>query len=414
MTLAKRIYSQFGDPVLLLAVVALSLFGVAMIYSAGQLDVSDPFVTGAWRLQLIWLGLSIIALFVVMRIQVRWLEWVALPAYIGSVLVLAATLVVGTGAGTGASTERWLRIGPIGVQPAQFAIIATVMMLGRVMGAWREAPHSLFTLWKPVAIVAVPMLLVFLQPNLGTALVFGGMLITTLYWAGTPLPLMFLLLSPILGLFLAFWSWLFSVYMVFLIIFLFVYRTYLWESVTILAANLAAGTVALPAWNSLEPYQQSRIVAFVNPYADPRGAGYHHIQSQVAIGSGGFTGQGFLEGSQKRLAFLPEQHTDFIYAVIGEELGFVGATLVLLTYILILWRLVRLAERLQDPFAGIVVFGIFGIWFTHILINIGMTVGVMPITGLPLPFLSYSGSFLVATYVALGIAQRVGLEQGRI
>lgn len=414
MTLAKRIYSLFGDPVLLFTVVVLSLFGVAMIYSAGQLDVSDPFVTGAWRRQLIWLGLSLVVLVVVMQIQVRWLEWVALPGYVASVLVLAATLVVGTGAGTGASTERWLRIGPIGVQPAQFAIVATAMMLGRVMGAWREAPHSLFTLWKPVAIAALPMVLVFLQPNLGTALVFGGAMIAALYWAGTPLPLMFLLLSPILGLFLAFWSWLFSVYMVFLIIFVFVYRTYLWESVTILAANLAAGTVALPAWNSLEPYQQSRVIAFVNPYADPRGAGYHHIQSQVAIGSGGLTGQGFLEGSQKRLAFLPEQHTDFIYAVIGEELGFVGATLVLLTYIIILWRLVRLAERLHDPFAGIVVFGIFGIWFTHILINIGMTVGVMPITGLPLPFLSYSGSFLVATYIALGIAQRVGLEQGRI
>lgn len=414
MALVKRILSTFGDPLLLLVVIVLSLFGVAMIYSAGQLDVSDPFVTGAWRLQLIWLGLSLVALFAVMRIQVRWLEWFALPAYIISVLVLAATLVIGTGAGTGASTERWLRLGPIGVQPAQFAILATVMMLARVMGAWRETPHSLFTLWKPVMIAVVPMLLVFLQPNLGTAMVFGGALVAALYWGGTPLPLMFLLLSPLIGLLLAFWSWLFSAYMVFLIIFLFVYRTYLWESVAILAANLAAGTVALPAWNSLEPYQQNRFIAFVNPYADPRGSGYHHIQSQVAIGSGGFSGQGFLEGSQKRLAFLPEQHTDFIYAVIGEEFGFVGATLVLLTYILILWRLARLAERMQDPFAGIVVFGIFGIWFTHILVNIGMTVGVMPITGLPLPFLSYGGSFLLATFIALGIAQRVGLEHGRI
>lgn len=414
MTLAKRIYSLFGDPVLLFTVVVLSLFGVAMIYSAGQLDVSDPYVTGAWRLQLLWLTVSLVALFVVMNIQVRWLEWVALPAYIFGVLVLAATLVIGTGAGPGADTERWLRLGPISVQPAQFANVATVMMLARTMGGWRETPHSLLTLWKPVAIVAVPMLLVFLQPNLGTALVFGGMLIAALYWAGTPLALMFLLLSPLIGLLLAFWSWLFSAYMIFLIIFLFVYRTYLLESVLILAANLAAGTVALPAWNSLEPYQKSRIVAFINPYADPRGAGYHHIQSQVAIGSGGFSGQGFLQGSQKRLAFLPEQHTDFIYAVIGEELGFVGATLVLLTYLLVLWRLVRLAERLQDPFAGIVVFGIFGVWFTHILINVGMTVGVMPITGLPLPFLSYGGSFLLATYVALGIAQRVGVEHGRI
>lgn len=414
MAVVRRIRSLFGDPLLLFLVVGLSLFGVAMVYSAGQLDVPDPVVTRLWRMQLVWLGVSLVALFLVMRIQVRWLEWIALPAYVLSIVMLAATLVIGTGAGTAAETERWIRIGPMNVQPSQFANLATVLMLARVMGAWREAAQSVFALWKPVAVVALPMLLVAAQPNLGTAMVFGGVLIATLYWAGTPLLLMFFLLSPMIGLFLAFWSWMFSAYMVILIVVVFMYRTYLWESVAILGANLAAGTIALPVWNKLKPYQQNRLTVFLDPYSDPRGTGYHHIQSKVAIGSGGLSGQGYLEGSQKRLAFLPEQHTDFIYAVIGEELGFIGAALVLLVLLLILWRLIRLAERLHDPFAGIVVFGIFGTWFTHMLINVGMTIGVMPITGLPLPFLSYGGSFLLATYVALGIAQRVGLEQGRI
>jgi rod shape determining protein RodA len=200
-----------------------------------------------------------------------------------------------------------------------------------------------------------------------------------------------------------------------LIAFLYFYRLYLWESVAVVVANLAAGTVGKPLWNHLEKYQQNRLLVFLDPNIDPRGAGYNVIQSKVAIGSGGLVGKGFLAGTQKRLAFLPEQHTDFIFAVIGEEMGFIFGTLIVITaYGLILWRLIKLAERLPDPFAGIVVFGIFGAWFTHIIVNIGMTVGLMPITGIPLPFLSYGGSFLLATFLALGVAQRVASEQGRI
>ncbi len=140
----------------------------------------------------------------------------------------------------------------------------------------------------------------------------------------------------------------------------------------------------------------------------------HVIQSRVAIGSGGFLGKGFTLGTQKRLAFLPEQHTDFIFAVIGEEFGFLGAMLVLVLFGLVLWRLAKIAERVPDPFAGIVVFGIFGAWFAHVVENIGMTVGVTPVTGIPLPFISYGGSFLLATYIALGIAERIATEQGKI
>jgi rod shape determining protein RodA len=245
-------------------------------------------------------------------------------------------------------------------------------------------------------------------------MVFGGLLLATLFWAGTPVMLLFLLISPLVALFLSFQVKLFTVYMFLLIGVLYLYRLRLWESVLVMSANLAAGTIALPLWNSLADYQRNRFLVFLDPYIDPRGAGYQHIQSRIAIGSGGLLGKGFTQGSQKRLAFLPEQHTDFIYAVIGEELGFLGAGAVLLMFGLILWRLARLAERAPDPFAGIVVFGIFGAWLTHILVNVGMNVGVMPITGIPLPFLSYGGSFLLATFIALGIAQRVASEQGRI
>ena len=413
MGLMQRIRSMFGDPALVFAVLSMSLLGVAMIYSAGQLDVPDRGLAGLWQAQLTWLGISLVALFIVMRVPVRWLEWLAAPMYFLMIIVLIATLDIGTGQGTASGTKSWLRIGPMMVQPAQFANVATVLMLGRTMGAWRERPETLLRLWKPIAIVAVPMLLVLAQPDLGTAMVFGGVLIATLYWAGTSPALLFLLISPMVALFLAFMGWIFSVYMIALIAFVYFYRMELWEGVAVVAANLAAGTIAVPLWNSLEQYQKNRLLVFLDPSIDPRGSGYHVIQSRVAIGSGGVFGKGFTEGSQKRLAFLPEQHTDFIYAVIGEELGFIGGALVILAFGFILWRLARLAERLTDPFSGIVVIGILGAWFTHVLVNIGMTLGVMPITGIPLPFLSYGGSFLLATYLALGISQRVALEQGR-
>jgi rod shape determining protein RodA len=415
MRFVQTIRSWFGDPVLVAVVFAMSLFGVAMIYSAGHLEVPDPAAEGAWRQQIIWLGISLVVLFVLLRVPVRWLEWIALPAYLTGLALLVAALIIGEGAGPAARMRGWIDLGFIRMQPAQFANVATVLMLARVMGGWREPPGTIWDLWQPIAIVVVPMLLVLAQPDLGTAMVFGGVLLATLFWAGTSMGIMFMLLCPVLGLAFAYiGAWSYSIYMVLLCAFLWLYRARPSEWVAVLALNLVMGTIAWPLWNSLEPYQQARIIAFADPTFDPRGAGYQVLQSKVAIGSGGIWGQGFLDGPQKRLKFLPEQHTDFIYAVIGEELGLIGAGAVLLLYLAILWRLVRIAERLTDPFAGVAVFGIVGAWFTHIVVNIGMTLGVMPVTGIPLPFLSYGGSFLLASFIALAVVQRVALEHGRI
>jgi len=181
--------------------------------------------------------------------------------------------------------------------------------------------------------------------------------------------------------------------------------------VTVVLANFAAGTIARPLWNSLKPYQQNRILVFLDPEVDPRGAGFQLIQSKVAIGSGGLTGKGFTLGTQKRFGFLPEQHTDFIFSVVGEELGFLGTALALLAFGYLLFRLVRMAQRSADPFAGLVLLGIFGAWLVHIFVNIGMTVGLVPITGIPLPFVSYGGTFLLMSWVAVAIAVRVAHER---
>jgi rod shape determining protein RodA len=404
---------RLGDPVLFWLVVGLALFGIAMIFSAGMVDVPGTRAEGTWKQQLMWFSLAMPILYMILKVRIGWLEWGAQPAYALGLVLLMAALVFGSGGTTGASTKSWIRIGPVGLQPSEMAKIATVLMLARVLGEWREPPKTLWQLWKPIGVVALPMGLVMLQPDLGSALAFAAILVWSLYWAGTPLATIFFLVSPLLSLFLSISAWVWGVYIVLLLAMLFYRNAFLSEKVSIFVANAVAGAVALPLWNVLKPYQKNRFLVFLDPSIDPRGSGYNLIQSRVAIGSGGWFGKGYLEGPQKRLAFLPEQHTDFIFSVIGEELGFVGVMAVLITFGLIFWRLIRIAERSRDPFASLVPIGLLGSWFTHVLINVGMTVGVMPVTGIPLPFISYGGSFLLVNLLAMAVIQRIAAEKAR-
>ncbi len=404
---------RLGDPVLFWLVVGLAVFGIAMIYSAGMVDVPGTRAEGTWRQQLIFFSLAMPILYMILKVRIGWLEWGAQPAYAFGLVLLMAALVFGSGGTTGASTKSWIRVGPVGLQPAEMAKIATVLMLARVLGEWREPPKTLWQLWKPIGVVALPMGLVMLQPDLGSALAFAAILVWSLYWAGTPLATIFFLVSPLLSLFLSISAWVWGVYIVLLLAMLFYRNAFLSEKVSIFVANAVAGAVALPLWNMLKPYQKNRFLVFLDPSVDPRGAGYNLIQSRVAIGSGGWFGKGFTEGTQKRLAFLPEQHTDFIFSVVGEEWGFIGVAAVLVTFGLIFWRLVRIAERSSDPFASLVPFGLFGSWFAHVLVNVGMVVGIMPITGIPLPFISYGGSFLLVNVLAMAIVQRIAAEARR-
>lgn len=404
---------SLGDPILFWLVIGLSLFGIAMIYSAGAVDVPGTRAEGTWRQQVMFFSLALLLIPLVLRIPVGWLEWGAQPAYALGLVLLLTALVIGEGGTTGASTKSWIRVGPVGLQPAEMAKIATVLMLARVLGEWREPPRTLWALWKPIGVIAVPMALVMLQPDLGSALAFAAILVWALYWAGTPLTTIFFLISPLLSLFMSISVWVWGVYIIVLLGLLFYRNAFLSEKVSIFLANAVAGAVALPLWNVLKPYQKARFMVFLDPSIDPRGSGYNLIQSRVAIGSGGLWGKGYLEGPQKRLAFLPEQHTDFIFSVIGEELGFIGVMVVLLAFGLIFWRLIRIAEASRDPFASLVPIGILGSWFTHVLINVGMTVGVMPVTGIPLPFISYGGSFLLVNILAMAVVQCVAAEKGR-
>jgi rod shape determining protein RodA len=405
---------EHAEGALLLATAgALMAMGVAVLYSAGQTDV--PTVAARlWERQLMFLGLGVGAGLVVSRVSPRLIEWASPALYALGLALLALTLVVGTGAGTAAGTRSWLAVGGVRVgQPSELAKLVVILMLARHLASRRDPPSTLWQIVPAAAIVGAAFLLVGLQPDLGSAVVFVGILFAVLFWAGVRPLLLLLLASPLLSLLFAFSTLSWGIWIAVLTAVLIWQRPYALEGLTVWLTNVGMGIMALTLWNRLAPYQQNRLLSFLNPEVDPRATGWHIIQSKVAIGSGGLIGKGFTEGTQKRLAFLPEQATDFVYSVVGEEFGFLGVLASLVLFGIFLSLLLRIASRATDPFASLVVFGITGMFFTHIIENVGMTVGLMPITGIPLPFFSYGGSFLLTSCIALGLVLRVAHDHRR-
>jgi rod shape determining protein RodA len=402
-----------ADYPLVLVALALSMFGIAMVYSAGQTDAPN-FVSGLWQRQLAFMLVGVAGALAVSQASVRVIDWLTWPFFIFVTLLLVWTVFAGTGAGTAASSKAWLTIGGYRIgQPAELAKIAVVLLLARVLASRREPPKSMLELWKPALVMGIPWALIVLQRDIGTAMVLIGIFFAMLFWAGVPWQLLVLTASPAVSLLLAFSTTLWGAWFLLLIALVLIYKPFLVEGIAIVVANVAMGIIAPILWNRLDPYQQNRFLTFLDPTEDPRGSGYHVIQSQTAIGSGGWFGQGFTEGSQKRLAFLPEQHTDFIFAVTGEELGFFGVTIALALFLVLFIRTTGIAARANDAFSSLVAFGLASSWFVHVIENVGMTINLMPITGIPLPFFSYGGSFMLASWLAIGVLVRISREGRR-
>ena len=400
-----------ADYPLALIAFTLSLFGIAIVYSAGQTDARVFSELMAYKRQLAWFGVAIVGAFVVSRASVRLLEWVTVPAYAFGILLLVITLFFGSGAGTAASVKGWLTIGGIRLgQPAELAKVTVVLMLARLLSARREPPKTLLQLWKPAIAVLVPWVLVMAQPDLGTGMVFIGIFFAMLFWAGVSASLLMLIASPAVSLLLASDTVLWGAWFLLLIAVVLWYKPNVVEGVVLIVANVVMGIAAPLLWEQLNPYQQRRLLVFLDPSQDPKASGYHVIQSQIAIGSGGITGKGYLDGTQKAGAFLPAQTTDFIFSVVGEELGFLGVSAALTLFLFLFLRVIRVASRANDSFSSLVAFGLLGSWFVHVLVNIGMTLNLMPITGIPLPFFSYGGSFMLACWLAVGIIIRISSE----
>ncbi len=398
------------DRPLLATTLALAAFGLATLYSAGQTDVPVAFAH-IWRRQLAWFIFGLGAAAFVVRISPQLLEWSTPYFYAGCVALLLLTLAVGVGGGTASASKSWLAIGGLRIgQPAELAKLGVILMLARWLAERREPPGTLRELIVPGMIAGIPFVLVLLQPDLGSGIVFVAILFAMLFWAGTRPSLLLLLASPVIGLILAFSTVAWGAWIVLLFGLVLWWRPYVWEGLAVMLANIVMGVVALPAWRSLAPYQQNRLLAFLNPEIDPRAAGWHVIQSKIAIGSGGLLGKGFTAGTQKRLAFLPAQHTDFIFSVVGEELGFLGVLVGVTLFVTLFLILLRIARRAVDPYSSLLAFGVLGMLFTHVFENIGMTVNLMPVTGIPLPLFSYGGSFAVVTWIAVALSLRTAWQ----
>jgi rod shape determining protein RodA len=390
---------------MVLAAFALVAVGLSIVYSATTVPGQHE---GLWIRQLLWFGMAVGVACLAATIHYRVYESLAYPLYGISVLLLVAVLVVGTSA---MGAKRWLDIGPIRFQPSELAKIATVFVLARRFDN-RNLDLSRVRHWFPALLITlVPFLLVAKEPDLGTSLSFPVILVAMYFWAGMSPGLLLLGMSPVFNVALYFLTGTLWWFAGALVILLGIVRPR-WSTLLLVLALNGAVAYAVPhLWSHLHDYQKRRIETFLNPDQDPHGAGYQIIQSKIAIGSGGMLGKGFLRGTQKGLAFLPMRHTDFIYSVVGEELGFLGALTVVLLYAFVIVRGYRLALLARNGFASLMAVGLISALFYHIMVNILMTIGWAPVTGLPLPLLSYGGTALMVNCTQLGLLQNVALRR---
>jgi rod shape determining protein RodA len=368
---------------------------------------------GFFHRQILWVGVGLCGLlftsFLPFWIFKDYLSWIL---YGLGLLVLILILVFPPARG---GTHRWILIGPVGFQPSEFFKIVMIFMLSSYMAAQRISSPSRLVLGS-LALVLPPAVLVLQQPDLGTAITFFWLLIPMLIWKGFALRRMLLLLAPLISALLVLYGqilgvegfglphWIWMAFLTILLAQIFLYPEMgIPARVTSFLTSIASGLMVPFLWGLLLPYQQKRIHVFFDPDLDRLGAGYQIFQSKVALGSGGLTGRGFLEGTQKGLAFLPARHTDFIFSVLGEEFGFLGAMVLLAAYTLLIVEGIRIAARVRHPFGQLLSVGVSAYLLFHVFVNVAMTMGLAPVTGLPLPGVSFGGSVLISTCLLVGV-----------
>ncbi|MFQ5584790.1 MAG: rod shape-determining protein RodA, partial [Calditrichia bacterium] len=395
----KRWYQRV-DLLLILSVAGLLAMGLVALYSSSHSISNSANTTNYFKYQLMWILVGTAILGVIYFLPNKLIYDFAYVVYILSIILLIAVLFFGS---TGSGAQRWLRLGPIRFQPSEFAKIAVLLAVARYL----SKPRLDINRFRPFAIASLifllPFILIVRQPDMGTSIAFLALVLPVYFWAGLESGKLFLLVAPFIVLIASFNFYFFVAIMLILLIYLYLSHRPFLNSILIFAINIFVGLSTPFLWNHLQEYQQRRIKIFINPEADPLGAGYQIIQSKVAIGSGGLLGKGFLHGSQTQLRFLPEQHTDFIFAVIGEEFGFLGAIIGLTLFAILLISIIYIASLQKSRFNGIVTIGIAALIGFHMLVNVGMTVGLFPVTGLPLPFISYGGSSLITAMTAVGL-----------
>ena len=365
--MTKRLLRR-TDFVLLAATAGILIMSLIVIGSATHINTpSDDrywFVARQGIFALMNIGIAAF----LMNFDYKMLQRYGNKLYLFNLVMLVAVMLVGQSA---LGAQRWISLGPISIQPSEFSKLIMIISLATMLEKRVGELNTLHDLLPVAAYVGVPFLLVLKQPDLGTSLVFMAIFFGMVFVCGINLRL----LGGIFG----------------------------------------AGIAMMPIlWHFLKDYQKMRIMVFMDPNVDPLGSGYHIIQSKIAIGSGMLFGKGLFQGTQSQLNFLPENHTDFIFAVVGEELGFVGAAILLLLYLIVLWRGICIARDASDMFGRLLAVGITSMLAFHVLVNVGMTLGIMPVTGIPLPFMSYGVSSLTTNILSVAILLNIQLRKQKL
>ncbi|WP_204151482.1 rod shape-determining protein RodA [Leptolyngbya sp. CCY15150] len=390
---------QDMDWLLLMIVTSMTLFAGIIIRST---ELSEG-LTDWWQHWVIG-GIGLL----VVMILARWrydnlIQWYWL-IYLITNISLLAVMFMGTEA---LGAQRWITIGGFNIQPSEFAKIGAIITLAGVLH--ERTASTLPMMIKALAVIAVPWGIVFIQPDLGTSLVFGAITLGMLYWGNANPGWLVLLVSPLAAAILFNMS--FPVWVIWVVAMGVIgWRTLPWAFFGALGAtvvNLVSGGLGQVLWGLLKDYQKDRLILFLDPDKDPLGGGYHLIQSRIAIGSGQLWGRGLNQGTQTQLSFIPEQHTDFIFSAVGEELGFIGCMVMLVAFWLICLRLVIIAQNAKDNFGSLIAIGVLSMLIFQVLVNVGMTIGLAPVTGIPLPWVSYGRSALLTNFIALGIVESI-------
>ncbi|MFI5265902.1 MAG: rod shape-determining protein RodA [Chloroflexota bacterium] len=349
------------DYVLLVTALLLTTYGIVMVYSATLADSpkDSPFLSTFPGHQAVFAVIGLALLVVFTAVDAKLIRAAGYPIYVLNLLLLVAVAVIGA---RSHGAQRWIDVGFFRFQPSELAKLLIILTLAKFFADNRERLHLFRYVLLSLAIVGVPVVLVYIQPDFGTSMVLIAIWVGMAVMAGVRLVHLGLLGMGV-----------------------------------VLAGPLL--------WQFMKAYQRTRLLIFLNPESDPSGEGYNMIQSRISVGSGGWLGQGFAQGTQSQLDFLKVQHTDFIFAVLGEELGFVGAMALFLLFIIMLFRIVRSASVQKDIFGRTFAAGVASMLLFQIFINVGMTVGLMPVTGIPLPFISYGSSNLLTTLIAFGVLQ---------
>ncbi len=406
-----KLFDRNMDYSLAVAVMALMTIGVVMIRSTSygeHIDYPD-----FWIKQLMWSLIAIFFMFTFALLPSKFFYTFSYALYIIGIVMLVLTDLYGA---SGGGSVRWLKLGPVRFQPSEFMKIATILTLARYMSDKQNRPTTYVKCLIPFMIAAVPAVLVLKQPDLGTSLVFFAIILPMVYWAGLDTLRLFFLVAPMISAIMCApfipISWVAWVIFMFFIIAVLYYTRYHFIGMGIvLFSNILAGVSTSVVFSKLKPYQQKRITSVLNPEADPLGAGWQIINSKIAIGSGGLLGKGIGRGRYTELGFLPRSHNDFIFSVIGEEMGFVGSFFVLSLIFYIVSKGIMIAYELKDSFMSLAAIGISTVFAFHMFVNVGMVIGIMPVTGLPLPFLSYGGSSCVSNAIMIGLLMNFKLNR---